>query len=180
MPRDPPRLANFSWMVKQVSGARAADRMPPGAGRTLLAFNPYTATRRKSAMAPAGCEAVARMTLPSAIVGGTAFANEKSSGSLQICLSVSASKAARRPGCKDHCASPLGIDVQTIPFLFPLADSELYPPGMPSVGGFASEPVAVSKGVSPTFFDAISNLNPLRKSFSGISYTKPCELSTCQ
>ena len=94
-------------------------------------------------MAAGGCEPVARITFPSAMVGGTALANIYWSESAQICRRLRASNAAKRPGRNAHCASPFGIAVHTIPAVVPFADSELYPPGIPSVGGRDSVPVAV-------------------------------------
>src|SRR6266568_5005247 len=111
------------------------------------------------------------MTLPSAIVGGTDFANSTSSSSLHSCLSVTASNAATRPGTGFHCPSPKGIDVQTMPLLLTFAETELYLPGMPSVGGLASVPEATREGDSPSCPVARSYLNDFRKSFSAISYT---------
>ena len=87
------------------------------------------------------------MTLPSAIVGGTDVAKLTASLSFHSWFNVVASNAAKRPGTVTHWLSPMGIEVQIIPFLVPFAESELKPPGIPSVGGFAYVPVACSAGV---------------------------------
>ena len=181
----PPHAFVIPWLVSHVTASVPTHlnrphlpvamswQPPPGMSSSVLqpphaltgahgtdGLSPYTVTL---------FAAVARITLPSAMVGGTDLAKSTSLSSSHSSLSVVASNAASRPGTGTHWPSPKGIDVHTMPSFIPLAEIELKPPGIPSVGGLASGPLATRKGASLTCPLERSYLKALRKSFSGIS-----------
>src|SRR3954454_4346089 len=164
MPSGPPWARNVASMVScgatvrregSLGSVHCTGHAGGGAVRASVAGrSPYTAiltgTRWCTWLAKVG-----RMTLPSATVGGQNLAKLIGLSSDQIWRRVVASNAASAPVTLCHWPSAWGRQVQMMPSFAPLADRDVKPPGIPSVGP-AREPFAVTAGVVVTRRVALS------------------------